>query len=124
MIKGMTLPKGGSKLPLVLGLVLGLVAAVLVVVYLSSAKDESGSTSSGGSGAGVSVVVVAFFISAGTRLRAEMLTVKNVPQSDQLSGAFGSTEGLVGQVKKVNVVAGEQIIQSKVINSTTIGEFE
>ncbi|HLC29134.1 MAG TPA: Flp pilus assembly protein CpaB [Dehalococcoidia bacterium] len=123
MIKGMTLPKGGSKLPLVLGLVLGLVAAVLVVVYLSSAKDETGSTSSGGSGAGVPVVVAASDIAAGTRLSAEMLAVKNVPQSDQLSGAFGSTEGLVGQVTKVNLVLGEQIIQSKVINSETISEF-
>lgn len=123
MIKGMTLPKGGSKLPLILGLVLGLVAAVLVVVYLSSAKDESSSTSSGGAGAGVPVVVAASDIAAGTRLSAEMLVVKNLPQSDQLSGAFGSTEGLVGQVTKVNLVVGEQIIQSKVINSTTIGEF-
>jgi Flp pilus assembly protein CpaB len=52
-----------------------------------------------------------------------MLAVKNVSQSDQLSGAFGSTEGLVGQVTKVNLVLGEQVIQSKVINSTTIGEF-
>ncbi len=43
MIKGMTLSKGGSRLPLILGLVLGLVAAVLVVVYLSSAKSDSGS---------------------------------------------------------------------------------
>src|SRR5437867_2429533 len=50
MIKGMTLSKGGSRLPLILGLILGLVAAVLVVVYLTSAKDEGGTTSGGGSG--------------------------------------------------------------------------
>lgn len=114
MIKGMTLPKGGNRLPLILGLVLGLVAAVLVVVYLSSAKDDSGSTSSGGGG-GTPVVVAANDIAAGTRLTAEMLVVKNM--TDPLVGAFGTTEGLTGQVTRVPVVAGEQVIQSKITSS-------
>jgi pilus assembly protein CpaB len=123
MIKGMTLPKGGNRLPLILGLVLGLIAAVLVVVYLSSAKDDSASTGGGGGGAGVPTVVAASDIAAGTRLSAEMLTVTNVPQADQLAGAFQSTEGLLNQVTKVSLLKGEQVVQSKVINSTTIGAF-
>ena len=76
MIKGMTLSKGGSRLPLILGLVLGLVAAVLVVVYLSSAKSDSGSEHQQRR-RGVPTVVAANDIAAGTRLTAEMLTVKN-----------------------------------------------
>ena len=123
MIKGMTLSKGGNRLPLILGLVLGLVAAVLVVVYLSSAKDEATSTGGGGGGGGVPTVVAASDIAAGTKLSPEMLTVAQIPQADQLAGAFSSTEGLVNQVTKVSLLKGEQIVQSKVINSTTIGEF-
>jgi hypothetical protein len=66
MIKGMTLPKGGSKLPLILGLVLGLVAAVLVVVYLSSAKTKPPPPAVAVA-AGVPVVVAASDVAAGTR---------------------------------------------------------
>ena len=45
MIKGMSVSNKGSKLTLVLGLTLGLIAAVLTFVYLSSA--DSGSSASG-----------------------------------------------------------------------------
>lgn len=121
MIKGMTLPKGGNRLPLILGLVLGLIAAVLVVVYLSSAKGDGGPT--GGGGAGLPTVVAASDISAGVRLSADMLTVAEIPQDDQLTGHFTTTDGLVGQVTKVSLLKGEQVVQTKVINSTTIGEF-
>jgi pilus assembly protein CpaB len=109
MIKGMTLSKGGSRLPLILGLVLGLVAAVLVVVYLSSAKSDSGSGIVS-DGDGVDVVVAANDIAAGTRLTAEMLTVKKM---NPLAGAVGTTEGVTGKVTKVPLVAGEQVIESK-----------
>src|SRR5947207_1979400 len=115
MIKGMALSKGGSRLPLILGLILGLVAAVLVVVYLTSAKDEGGSTSSG---EGVPVVVASQNVEAGVRLTPGMLAVKSIPQSDQLAGAFSSVEGLAGQVTRVPLVAGEQVIQNKVTGTT------
>jgi len=121
MIKGMTLSKGGSRLPLILGLILGLVAAVLVVVYLTSAKDEGGSTSS--TGEGVPVVVASQNVEAGVRLTPGMLAVKSIPQSDQLAGAFQSVEGLAGQVTRVPLVAGEQVIQTKVTGTTNISEF-
>jgi pilus assembly protein CpaB len=122
MIKGMTLPKGGSRLPLILGLVLGLVAAVLVVIYLSSAKEDSGGIQIGGGG-GVPTVVATSDIAANVVLSPEMLTVTNIPQDDQLAGAFSSTEGLVGQVTNVSLLKGEQIVQSKVINTTTLQGF-
>ena len=117
MIKGMTLPKGSNRLPLILGLVLGLVAFVLVLVVLSGAEDKT--TTIKDSGEGVPVVVAASDIAANTRISAEMLVVKNVPQSDLLSGAFTTTEGVVGQVTRVALIPGEQVIQSKVINSET-----
>src|SRR2546428_5843701 len=106
MIKGMTLSKGGSRLPLILGLILGLVAAVLVVVYLTSAKDEGGSTSS--SGEGVPVVVASQNVEAGVRLPPAMLAVKSIPPNDQVAGAFQSVQGPARPVTRVPLVAGEQ----------------
>jgi pilus assembly protein CpaB len=123
MIKGMTLPKAGNRLPLILGLVLGLVAAVLVVVVLTGSKDSGNTTSKSSGGAGVPVVVAASDIAAGTRLSAEMLAPGEVSQEDLLPGAFTTTEGLVGQVTRVSLVKGEQVIQTKVVNTQTIGEF-
>jgi pilus assembly protein CpaB len=116
MIKGMTLSKGGSRLPLILGLILGLVAAVLVVVYLSSAKDEGGGGNTS-SGEGVPVVVANQSIAANTKITPEMVEVRNVPSSDVITGAIGTTEGLVGKVTRVAVVANEQISDQKLIST-------
>lgn len=112
MIKGMTIGARGGKLSLLLGLALGVVAAALIVVYLSGAKSEGGTTSL--SGPTVSVVVASQNIAAGTRITAEMVAVKEIPDTVVLAGAFGTSEDVVGQVTVVPVVAGEQIIPDKV----------
>ncbi len=122
MIKGATLAKGGSRLPLILGLILGLVAAGLVVVYLSSAKDEGGSVKSS-SGGGVDTVVAAQNIAANTKITPEMLRTTGLPEADRLADAFGSTEGLVGKVTRVAISQNEQLSQSKVIGSDVVGAF-
>jgi pilus assembly protein CpaB len=109
MIKGMTLSKGGSRLPLILGLILGLVAAVLVVVVLTGGESSPGRTNTGD----VPVVVATQDIAAGTRLTDSMVGVKEIPEPDKLATAFGSTEGVVNQVTKVPLVAGEQVIPTK-----------
>jgi pilus assembly protein CpaB len=108
----MTLAKGGSRLPLILGVVLGLVAAVLVVVVLTSSGDSGGSvrTSSGGD---VPVVVAKFDIPAGSKLTIDNVELSFVPESVKLAQAFGTTEGVVDQVTKVPLVAGEQVIPTK-----------
>ncbi len=112
MIKGMTISARGGKLPLLLGLMLGVVAAALIVVYLNGAKNESGGT--GVSGPTVPVVVASQNIAAGTRITAEMVTVKDVADAAVLSGAFDTSDAVVGQVTVVPVVTGEQIISDKV----------
>jgi pilus assembly protein CpaB len=121
MIKGMTLPKGGNRLPLILGLVLGLVSAVLVVVYLSSAKDEATSTRSGDPGAGIDTVVAAQNIAQNTPVTAEMLKITTVPESARPSDAIGSIEGLVGKVTRVSISANEVVSNSKLIDRTAAG---
>src|SRR5437867_7722263 len=118
MIKGMTLSKGGSRLPLILGLILGLVAAVLVVVYLTSAKDEGSSTSSGTGD--FPVVVAKQSIAANVKITPEMVEVRTVPQADAITGAISTTEGLVGKVTRVAIVANEQISDTKVFSTDSV----
>ncbi len=113
MIKGMTLTNRGNKLTLIVGLALGLVAAVLTFVYLSGAGD-SGSGSKSSSGGNVPVVVVNREVGPGTRITADMVAVKNVAASDALAGVFNNADAVVNQITIVKLVAGEQVIASKV----------
>ncbi len=124
MIKGMTLSNKGSKLTLILGLTLGLIAAVLTFVYLSGSDSSSSGGIKSASGADTPVVVVNRDLAAGTRITAEMLTVKNVPGTEALLGVFNNTEGVVNQVTTVPMITGEQVILSKITGSATaIEEF-
>jgi pilus assembly protein CpaB len=111
MIKGMAL-KGGNRFSLILGIGLGIVAAVLIAVYLTGAKsDGGGSTVSGPS---VPVVTAAVDIPQGTKIDASMVSVKDFPEGSVLVGAFSTPEEVVGQVTTIRVVAGEQVIADKV----------
>lgn len=116
-VKGMTVGSRGGKLSLLLGLALGVVAAVLIVVYLSGAKDEGGGGSI--SGPTESVVVASQNIPAGTRVTSEMVAIKELPDLTVLAGAFTSAEAVVGQVTVVPVVAGEQLIPDKITATGT-----
>jgi pilus assembly protein CpaB len=111
MIKGVAL-KGGNRFSLVLGIGLGVVAAILIAVYLSGAKSDSGGGSVGGSN--VPVVVATVEIPAGTKIDANMVEVKNFPQGAVLAGNFSKPEDVLNQVTTVRVVPGEQVIAGKI----------
>jgi pilus assembly protein CpaB len=111
MIKGMALGGRGNKVSLLLGLTLGVVAAILSAVYLSGARNDGGA---GVSAPMVPVVVAAENVPAGTRLTAEMLLLRSVPETAVLVGAHDSVDNLVNQVTVVPIVAGEQVIADKV----------
>ncbi|HEV8692870.1 MAG TPA: Flp pilus assembly protein CpaB [Lysobacter sp.] len=113
MIKGMTLPKGGSRLPLILGLVLGLAAAVLVVVVLTG-SEEKGGNASVRSGEGVPVVVAARDLPAGTKLTAGDLTTVGFADGRVPTGAFGTIDdAVVGKVTRVAVVMNDPVLSGK-----------
>ncbi len=112
MIKSQALGGRSNKVLIFLGLFLGLVSAVLVVVYLQSAGGDGGG---GGSSATVKPVVVAGGdVAAGTRITKEMVTLKDITSDAILVGAFEDTGDVVGKVARVPLVAGEQVIPSKV----------
>ena len=113
MIKNQALGGRTNRALILLGLFLGLVSAALVVVYLSKASDEGGGNVSGG--VATPVVVASQDIPAGTRVTVEMLTLKPIASDAVLPGAFLKTEEVVGQVTRVPLVAGEQVIPTKVV---------
>ena len=110
MIKNLAIGNGSSR-ALVLATALGLLSAVLIGVFLSGL--DSGSSGSSTSGAKVAAVVATQDIPAQTRITAGMLTVKELPMDIVLSGSFSSVDGLEGQVAQVAVLAGEQVVESK-----------
>ena len=112
MIKNQALGGRTNRALILLGLFLGLVSAALVVVYLSKANDDGGGNVSGG--AGTAVVVASQPIPAGTRVTADMLTLKEISAEAVLADVFQKTDDVVGQVTRVPLVAGEQVIPSKV----------
>lgn len=116
MIKGMAL-KGGNRFSLILGIGLGIVAAVLIAVYLTGAKSDGGGSTV--SGPTVPVVVSSVDIPQGTKIDASMVTVKDFAEGSVLVGAFKTPDEVVGQVTTIRVVAGEQVIADKVTNTGT-----
>src|SRR3989304_1557753 len=112
MIKNQALGGRTNRALILLGLFLGLVSAALVVVYLSEANDGGGGNVSGG--AVTPVVVASQGIPAGTRVTEEMLTLKPIASDAILADAFRKTKDVVGQVTRVPLVSGEQVIPTKV----------
>lgn len=117
MIKNLAIGGGSNRMLLIAALVLGLLAAILVGVYLSNLSSDDGISSS--SGATVPVVVAAQGIPALTVVTEQMLTVKTIPIDIAVAGAFSKTPDVVGQTAQVNVALGEQLLPSKVTSVTT-----
>ena len=123
MIKNQALGGRTNKTLIFLGLFLGLVSAVLVVVYLSRAGDDGGGTVAPGTA--TPVVVAAHDIPAGTRVTEEMLTIKEISPEAVLAGVFTDPADVVDQVTRVPLVAGEQVLPTKVAaTGVAIGDVE
>lgn len=113
MIKNLAIGSVSGRMPLVIGLLLGVVAAVLTGLYLSQAKNGGGAPA----GATQPVVVAASDIPANTRISEDMVTVKALPQAAVLPNVFKQKTDVVGQVTQVPIAAGEQVLPSKVTTS-------
>jgi len=118
MIKNLAIGGGSNRMLLIAALVLGLLAAILVGVYLSNLSSENGSSASTSSTT-VPVVVAAQDIPTLTVVTEQMLVIKNVPIDVAVAGAFKKSADVVGQTTQVNVAAGEQILPAKVTSVTT-----
>ncbi len=117
MIKNLTLGHMPSRMPLMLGLLLGIVSAALIVVYLGQETSDSNGGSGLAAGETMGIVVANQDIAAGTKITTDMVTVKQIPLSAVLRGAFEETTPVVDKVTSVPIVAGEQVLPSKITDT-------
>lgn len=95
-------------------LLFALIAAVLVFVALQSRGGDGGGSSSAAPVAMAPVVVASQGIAANTKLTADMLEVRQLPDAAQLAGAFTSTAAVIGLPVRYPIEKGEQLTPAKV----------
>jgi pilus assembly protein CpaB len=103
-----------GKAVLLLALFLGLISAVLVYVYLSQAGGEE----TAASGETKPVLVAKEDIPVATRITESMVETKAIPADVVLPGSFSSTEGVVGNMARYPIAAGEQILSERVASGS------
>ena len=111
----------GGKAVLLLALFLGLISAVLVYVYLSQAGGEK----TAASGDTKQVLVAREDIPVATRITDSMVELKAIPVEAIHPDSFSSTEGVVGNMARYPIAAGEQVLSDRVAaSSVTLREGE
>lgn len=108
--------ESGSRGVLLVGLFLGLVAAVLMAVVLSRGDSVTSIAKSARLG-----VVATQDIPARTRITRDMLEVRNFESGEVNVDAFTSANQLVNRVTSTDVKAGQTILPSQVSTSTGEG---
>ncbi|MBI5948233.1 MAG: Flp pilus assembly protein CpaB [Chloroflexi bacterium] len=107
---------GSSRLGLLLAAALAAVAGVLVYTAVQSA-DDGGGVSSVTGGDSVFVVTAKRDIPARTEITADMLQLTEVPAKALLAGALGEDRLAVGQVARIPIYRGEQLVQEKLASA-------
>lgn len=101
---------------LFLALILAALSAVLVYAALSQSGGDGG-----GSAGDVPVVVAKSAIAPGTRITAEMVEVRQLPDSAVGFQSLSTTEDVIGQVARYPIAAGEQVLLSKIVDTSVAG---
>lgn len=105
---------GGAK-ALIGALILGAIAAGLIVAFLAS--RDSGGDSVSTNGARVSVVVAGEDIAAGAKITSSMVETRQVPRNSLIAGALTASESVVGQTARYPILQGEQIASARILES-------
>jgi pilus assembly protein CpaB len=104
----------GGKAVLLLALFLGLVSAVLVYVYLS----QAGGKETAASGETKQVLVAREDIPVATRITDSMVELRAISADAVHPNSFPSTEGVVGNMARYPIAAGEQVLSDRVASSS------
>lgn len=92
---------------------IALIAAVLAIYAIFSVLTSAQREQEAQNVPTVQVVVAAIDVASGTTLTADMLTVRDVSQTELLSGALTDQTAAVGQVVNQAIYQGEQIVAGK-----------
>lgn len=98
-----------SRVALLLSVAFGALSAILVVSYLSKVKSENGTR-------GVATVPAVFAtrdIPERTEIKEGMVEVRNIPVDVRHSLALTDAKRAVGQITRIKIAAGEQVLSSK-----------
>src|SRR4051812_28209834 len=107
-------PRRPDRKQLVLASVLGLAAAVLVVVFLNKADDGKSSATSE---VMVPVLVASEPIKVGSKISDTQIAVKQLPSSAVTTDAIKDQTQVVGQVARYPIAQGDQIGASRLIQA-------
>lgn len=102
-----------NRRPMILAGVFGAISALLIVIYLQNAK---GSEESGKQLATVPVVFALRSIPERTQITDGMVEVRQIPVDAQHKLALGDKGGVVGQITRVKIEQGEQVLSAKLTN--------
>lgn len=103
-----------NKKVLLVAMVLALITALSMNMYLNKVKKEIQNVKL------VKVVVSAKDIQARAELDATMLQVKEIPEAQAHPNAFHETKNLLGKISTTEIMAGEQIVSARVIDTKSI----
>jgi pilus assembly protein CpaB len=110
----------GNRRLILAAVALGLLGAMLVYMA-SSSKGGGGPSSSAPSGAGVPIVVAKADIPARTKITAQMVEVKLVPEDAASVLGFKDTTQVVGQVTRFPIAVNEQVLTNKIVSLAGTG---
>lgn len=97
---------------LFLALVLAALSAVLIYPLLTRSSESSGSSATT-----VPVVVAQRNIDAGDMITSDMLSVEQIPETAVAAQAYSQVDSVVGEVARYPIVAGEQVLVSKIVGN-------
>ena len=104
-------PGGAGRRQLWIAVALGLIAAVLAIVFLNSAGQDNAPLATGD----IAVVVAEQQIAAGERITESMLTMSRVPEVAVAEDSFRERSLAVGQIARYPLARGEQVSPSRLV---------
>lgn len=124
MLRGITEPLsslgGSSRLGLFLAMVLAVITGALIFIALGQVKSEPAVVP--GTGQTLSIVTATESVPAGTQITAGMLAITLISADAVLTGALADPSEVIGRFTRIPILAGEQMLSSKIVNSAVEGE--
>jgi pilus assembly protein CpaB len=122
-VRRLRIASGGVLL--LAALVVGVLTAVLTATWLGSQDPEGDGTVAADPGTNTqmtTVVVIRNDIPAGTTLSTPLLREIEIAADTALLGVYTTSNRVVGRVTRYPLVAGEQVVESKLVGTeTTLG---
>lgn len=113
----MKLPFSKNVISLIVALVLGVFTLILVNAYLAKERKTIEAAKNRELGKEVSVVVAVDNIPRGTKLTQNMVQVARVREALLQQRTTGSISRVVGQVAIADILAGEQVSETKLMSA-------